>query len=168
MLRNPPTTPAARRAGGPLAVLRAVAIGALLAALAACGRIGLPFGPGAIDPVTTSAIRPDPAPARPPEPAPTQARVAPSDLEAVRRAAGESLAAAEAGEVLAFANTETGTTGTITPVATTEPPRDEVCRDFTTTLSDYRGVRRYHVEACRRAGGRWELLEVEPDDAELH
>ena len=47
------------------------------------------------------------------------------------------------------------------------PRATGACRAFATTISDYRGVRRYSGEACRPANGGWRLTGIVPDDTTL-
>ena len=150
-----------RRTGASVASLVLLVAG--LAALAGCGRLGLPFGTAALDFRPTASARPAAPAGLVREAAAQPAAVAPSDWEAVRQRTDQTLLAAAPNAVLDWENPATGNGGTITPAA----PAEGSCRAFTTTLSDLRGVRRYRVEACERPGGRWELTRVTPDDAAL-
>ncbi len=130
----------------------------------------MPFGPGALDLTTTASIGMARARALAEptvRPVAAQPTVDPSDFEAVRLVASQSLLDAVIGTGLEWSNPDTGSSGVIMPLAATETRSDGACRRFTTTLNDLRGIRRYRAEACARPGGRFELAQVTADDAEL-
>jgi hypothetical protein len=139
-------------------MLRGLAAAAALALPAGCASLGLPLGADepALDPVVTGSITPAAAPA------PAADAVDPSDWEAVRIAL-----LADAAGPLAWSNPDTGTTGTLSAQLPAADADGRLCRDFSTTLNDYRGVRRYHGEACRFGEADWRLLRVVPEDATL-
>jgi len=129
-----------------LPYFRAAILGGLALAAAGCSAT-------AIDPTQTGSV--------------IQASVTdsvdPSDWEAVRRTI------ADIGEDAfdrAWKNPRTGSSGTVTAQAP-EPRADGVCRDFTTTVNDLRGVRRYRGEACRNGNADWRLSTIVPEDSLL-
>jgi surface antigen len=92
--------------------------------------------------------------------------VDPSDWEAVRRAVAS--APDEASEAaIPWSNPHTGSDGTINASAATVGKSGALCRSLETTISDYRGVRLYRGEACRRADGRWQIVRLAAGDATL-
>lgn len=125
---------------------RAAALGALALATAGCSA-------SAIDPTHTgSLVR-----------AAVTDGVDPSDWETVRRTIAEI--GADALD-RAWRNPKTGSSGTVTALAP-EPRAGGVCRDFATTVSDLRGIRRYRGEACRTGDAAWRLTGIIPDDSAL-
>jgi surface antigen len=89
--------------------------------------------------------------------------VDPSDWETVRRTIAEI-----SSDALdhAWRNPKTGSTGTVTAMAPA-PRGAELCRSFATTVSDYRGIRRYRGDACRNGGADWRITAVVPQDKQL-
>lgn len=92
----------------------------------------------------------------------------PSDWEHIRLVAATTLSTAQQGEVIDWTNAATGSNGTVT--ATGEARRDAaagLCRPFSLTVSDLRGIRRYRGEACRSQDGMARLIGMLPEDAAL-
>lgn len=144
-----------RRNAPPL--LRLLAAAVLAAALGACSSVGVPLGersagriamaraPAKAAAVKVSAID----------------QVDPSDWETIRR---EVAAASEqVGHSLTWRNPDTGSNGTIALLAAISKA-GILCRSFTATVNDVRGVRRYGGDACLRTDGRWQLHAVTADD----
>ena len=72
------------------------------------------------------------------------------------------------GEVIDWTNPDTGSNGTISPLASARnEPDGRNCRAFSLTVSDVRGIRRYRGDACRAPDGMWQLFEVVPEDSAL-
>lgn len=129
-----------------LPYFRAAALGGLALATAGCSAT-------AIDPTHTgSVVR-----------AAVTDGVDPSDWETVRRTI-----AGIGAETLdrAWQNPKTGSSGTVTALAP-EPRAGGVCRDFATTVSDLRGIRRYRGEACQTGDAAWRLTGIIPEDSML-
>ncbi|WP_169516651.1 RT0821/Lpp0805 family surface protein [Kaistia adipata] len=140
--------------------------------IAGCGLAGCGLAPGGpeadLDPMTTASI----APVRPATPA-AKARsvveaVAPSDWEHIRLTASTFMPGSAKGEVIDWTNPDTGSNGTISPLASARnEPDGRNCRAFSLTVSDVRGIRRYRGDACRAPDGMWQLFEVVPEDSAL-
>lgn len=155
----PPSGPRVRRIAGLV----------LLAGLTGCGLT--PFGNDGIDSTTTGSITPaaTPAPAAPVKPLPTVVdSVDPSDWEAIRDLAARRLDGAPNGVALDWSNPDTGNSGTIAALAGAKS-RDSglACRPIALTVSDVRGVRRYHGNACRVTADFWQLSDMTADDKTL-
>ncbi|MEP0321680.1 RT0821/Lpp0805 family surface protein [Bauldia litoralis] len=130
---------------------RATVVAALLAAAAGCS----PFGTtGVSDAIQTGSIN-----ASVPE------KVDPSDWETMRLTVSVA-PPEEAGRARAWTNPDTGSFGTLVPAAAV-PGTGGMCRTFSATVNDLRGVRRYRGEACQRQAGDWQLTGVTPDDTKL-
>lgn len=133
---------------------RAAVLAAVLLTSAGCARLGLP-GAGTVDPVNTGAIK-----------TAVTDGVAPSDWEVVRQTIARADTDVETVQVLAWENPQTGSYGTLNAKAD-EARADGICRVFSTTVNDLRGVRRYRGEACRPQGSNWKLTGIAPDDSKL-
>lgn len=129
--------------------------------LAGCGQIGIPLGAPSSE-ITGSIGTPQKTDLR----AATTPSVDPSDWEAVRRAVAAALASGKDGPT-DWENPDTGSSGTITSTVALADGKEDNCRLFATTLNDYRGVRRFRGQICRRTNGVWQLVSVTPDDAAL-
>jgi surface antigen len=132
-----------------------------LASLAGCS--SSPGGPErGLDPMTTASI---------PKPAVQKTvidAVAPSDWERIRLVASTSMTTAPTNDVLDWTNPDTGSNGTLTPVAAARAdPDGKNCRAFGLTVSDVRGIRRYRGDACRAPDGMWQLSSMVPEDSAL-
>ena len=102
-----------------------------------------------------------------PVPAKPKEGVDPSDWEAIRLAFAGSKAAPASNVDIDWSNPQTGSAGTITPLAFAETKAGGLCQAFATTINDTRGVRRYRGEACMEASGRWRLTSATPEDGKL-
>jgi hypothetical protein len=146
------TRPGQRAVPGRVVLLLAAAL-----PLGGCAGLGLPFDEaGAGSQASLS---------RPARAIPAAAVVVnqadPSDWEMVRRTAeGAPQAAAR----LDWSNPTTGSAGTVA-IAGDKP--ESLCRPFAVTISDMRGIRRYHGDACQGADGHVRLAGVAADDATL-
>jgi surface antigen len=137
-------------------IARAVATAVLVAYLGGCASMGLPFGPdvaSASRERTSAVARVD-----------AVGMVDPSDWETVRRTVA-GVPATTAALRMEWANPDTGSTGIVGTRAVAADRKGPLCRPFTTTLSDDRGVHHYRGEACRMTDGRWQLFGVRADDA---
>ncbi|MCP4381136.1 MAG: hypothetical protein GY798_06915 [Hyphomicrobiales bacterium] len=145
-----------RRAGGLRQAppfFRAAALIALALSAAGCSQLGMPLGSG-LDEAQAVAIG-----------AVTDA-VDPSDWEVVRQTiASAGRATAETG-TLPWQNPRTGSYGTL-QAKTVEPRQGGVCRAFTTTVSDIRGIRSYRGEACQREADTWQITAIVAEDSRL-
>lgn len=91
--------------------------------------------------------------------------VAPSDWEIVR----QTIAADpdyRTVQTQAWQNPRTGSYGTLKTDAGA-PRSGGICRSFSTTVNDLRGVRLYRGEACRPPGYDWLLKGIVADDSAL-
>ncbi len=79
-----------------------------------------------------------------------------SDGLTVRNAVSSANLDRSEAEPLAWSNTDTGATGTITAI---EEKRagDQICRSFKTSRQRFDGVAVYNGEACTRGSGEWTL-----------
>lgn len=94
--------------------------------------------------------------------------VAPSDWERIRLFAATNVTQAKVGEVLDWTNADTGSNGTIAPLAAMRPASEgRECRAIALTISDVRGIRRYQGDACHTPDGMWQLFDVVPEDTAL-
>lgn len=94
--------------------------------------------------------------------------VAPSDWERIRLFAATNVTQAKVGEVLDWTNADTGSNGTIAPLAAMRPGSEgRQCRAIALTISDVRGIRRYQGDACHTPDGMWQLFDVVPEDTAL-
>ena len=53
--------------------------------------------------------------------------------------------------------------GTVSLLTVAAARNGTVCRGFTATINDLRGIRRYRGQSCRGADG-WQLSDIVPDD----
>jgi hypothetical protein len=130
----------------PVAV--ALALAAAIA-LSGCARIGLGEGRAA----------------RASKPAPTLVtdRVDPSDWKMVKNALAQLPEPGVSGTEMAWQNPQTGSDGTITALSAMAKGGGPICRAFSTTVNDPRGIRRYRGQACKIEGD-WQLTQVTVDD----
>ncbi len=154
-----------RRMTALLFAVLCVAVGAL----SSCGLT--PFGSDGVDRVTTGSITPAatpvPAPAASAMPPAIVDALADSDWQAIRAKAASDLPAAANGAELDWSNLDTGNSGTLAPLSNARPNGALSCRAFALTVSDVRGIRRYHGDACQSASDTWQLFNVTPDDKKL-
>jgi surface antigen len=128
---------------------------------------------GSIAKPSPSIAATDPAPlgyaATPPAAAPRTAvdGVEPSDWERIRLVASTSIPGTANGTVLDWTNPDTGSNGTLSPLASARTIGERDCRGFALTVSDVRGIRRYRGDACRSPDGMWQLFDVTPEDRAL-
>ena len=144
------------RNAGSLPVLVAAAV---LAVLVAGCSAGMPLGErkaGRLSATALAAPKPDKARLSAIE------QVDASDWEEMRREIASSSEVAS--QTLDWRNPDTGSTGTIMLLAAINKS-GILCRSFTATVSDVKGVRRYGGEACLRTDGRWQLYGVTADDS---
>ncbi len=138
-------------------------------ALNGCGLT--PFGNDGVDRVTTGSITPvatpSPVPASPAMPPAIVDALADSDWQVIRARAASDLATAANGAVIDWSNLDTGNSGTIAPLADPKKSGALSCRAFALTVSDVRGIRRYHGDACRSASDEWQLFNMTADDKTL-
>ena len=158
-----------------------LAVAGLCAQLASCGLT--PFGRDDLDSGTTGSITPaavpPPLPAStataaagaqampPPVAAPVVDALADSDWQAIRAAAASGMTSAATGATLDWSNLDTGNSGTLAPLAEMKRSGALSCRAFALTVSDVRGIRRYHGDACRSASDAWQLFNMTADDKTL-
>lgn len=84
-----------------------------------------------------------------------------SDAATIRNAISAADIDALKGEPLAWANSETGSRGTISGVAETKAA-GMLCRTFTASRQSYDGVGLYKGEACQGGQGGWHMQAFEP------
>lgn len=153
-----------RSADGKAAVRRRALVVVSTALLSGCGLSPLAER-AEVDPVTTGAIaRPAPTPVK----KTVVDALDPSDWERIRLTASTTMLSSAEGDVFDWTNAETGSNGTIAASgAARQDPAAGLCRPFSLTVSDLRGIRRYRGEACRSADGMWRLIGVLPEDSAL-
>ncbi|HWJ75295.1 MAG TPA: RT0821/Lpp0805 family surface protein [Kaistia sp.] len=140
----------------------------------ACGLAGCGLSPlshDGIDSTTTGSITPaatpEPQSAQPPAPT-VVGSLAQSDWETIRTLAADRLADAPNGDPLDWTNPDTGNEGTLAALADARTRTGGLsCRPIALTVSDVRGVRRYHGHACRSVDGSWQLFDMSADDKAL-
>jgi hypothetical protein len=121
---------------------------ALLLPLAACASGGVDMSK-VDDSVQTSSVGAD---------APDSTRL--SDTTTIRNAVSAADIQALGGEPLAWANSDTGSRGTISGVAETKAA-GVLCRTFTASRESYDGVGLYRGEACLGNQGDWHMQAFE-------
>lgn len=142
--------------------LRGAAIAALALSLGGCAGLGLPFG-SEMSASTASAsggLKPTLVSAR------VVDGVDPSDWETIRRTVA-SAATNTGASRLEWNNPDTGSTGAVADLSPAIQRGGHLCRTFSTTVNDQRGIRRYAGDACQRTDGRWQLYGMAADDAQL-
>jgi surface antigen len=121
---------------------------AMMLPLAACGVGGFTMAQADVDrSIVTSSVQPD-APAARTETA--------SDQATIRNAVSSADVEGLAGRAIPWANSDTGSRGTITGVAEYRD-RGQLCRRFTTSRESFDGVAMYKGEACLASAGDWSL-----------
>lgn len=163
--RHPYTGESSPRQSPPF--YRAAAVAALALSLGGCAGLGLPFG----GEMTTASIAPTRSsgglkPTLVSATASITDSVDASDWETVRRTVAR-VSADSAVSRVEWTNPDTGSTGTIAELNVASQRGDRLCRAFSTTINDTRGIRRYRGDACQRTDGRWQLYGMAPDDAQL-
>ena len=131
---------------------RAAVLGGLLLATAGCARVGLPSAVARTDSIHTGSIK-----------ASVTDAVSPSDWEVVRQTVASIDPARSTVGDLDWHNPQTGSYGTI-EAKPAERHSGGICRSFSTTVADFRGVRAFSGEACQPVGGTWQLAGIIPDD----
>ncbi len=91
--------------------------------------------------------------------APDETRL--SDTTTIRNAISAADVEALKGEPLAWANSDTGSRGTISSVSETNAA-GALCRTFTVSRESYDGVGLYKGEACIADQGAWRMREFAP------
>ncbi|WP_182084680.1 RT0821/Lpp0805 family surface protein [Aureimonas sp. ME7] len=79
-----------------------------------------------------------------------------SDSRTVRNAVSAARLEGDESAPLAWANSDTGATGTITAIRETKAG-DQICRTFTTSRQRFDGIVLYAGEACTKGQGEWTL-----------
>jgi surface antigen len=125
---------------------------------AGCARLGLPFNEASAGkgPVRSASL----------VSATVSDRVDPTDWLTVRQTIGRIPANAGAGTTLDWRNALTNSDGTVSLLTAAVAHNGTLCRGFTATINDLRGIRRYRGQACRGSDG-WQLSGVVPDDGTL-
>ncbi|MDR3372301.1 MAG: RT0821/Lpp0805 family surface protein [Ancalomicrobiaceae bacterium] len=67
---------------------------------------------------------------------------------------------------IAWQNTSTGDTGTISDIAKATREPGSNCRAFSSTIVSVDGVRLYSAEICRSVMDTWEFAKIEPADSQ--
>jgi surface antigen len=142
---------------------RGVAAAAMALSLGACSAFGLP---GASGELITGSVPANHGVAPTLVSASVVDKVDPSDWETVRRTIAGASATSGVGRI-EWTNPDTGSSGTIVGLDVPTDRKGQLCRSFSTTISDARGIRGYRGDACRRTDGRWQLFDMIPDDAKL-
>jgi surface antigen len=139
-------------------VMRLAAFALLALSITGCARLGLPFNEAAAgnEPVRGAAL----------VSATVSDRVDPTDWLTVRQTLGRIPVTAGAGTTLDWRNALTDSAGTVSVLTAAVAHGGTLCRGFTATINDLRGIRRYRGQACRGADG-WQLSGVVPDDGRL-
>jgi surface antigen len=130
---------------------RAAVLAGLLLATAGCVRVGLPSAVTQTDSIHTGSIK-----------ASVTDAVDPSDWEVVRQTVASVDPARGTVRDLDWRNPQTGSYGTL-EAKPAERRSGGICRAFSTTVADFRGVRAFSGEACRPVGGAWQLAGIVPD-----
>jgi surface antigen len=139
-------------------VMRIAAFALLSLSIAGCARLGLPFNEAAAgnEPVHGASL----------VSATVSDRVDPTDWLTVRQTLGRIPVSAGAGTTLDWRNALTDSDGTVSLLTAAVARNGTLCRGFSATINDLRGIRRYRGQACRGADG-WQLSGVVPDDGRL-
>lgn len=152
MLRVSYTGRAGRRQSPVMAIAAALS---LALSIAGCARLGIPFNEAAdgIDPIQTGSL----------VSAKVSDRVDPRDWSTVRDTIGRIPTRAQAGTTIDWWNDLTNSSGTVATLTAAAERDGSVCREFSATINDLRGIRRYQGRACRVSDG-WDLSNVAPDN----
>lgn len=137
--------------------VRPAVVALLAATLGGCAGLGMPMETASRDQMTTGSIQKVSAK--------LSGSTSQSDWEAVRSTVAKATEAKT--ENVAWRNPSTGSSGTLSILATPTATNDANCRNFETTMNDMRGIRRYRGEACKMGNGRWQLFGVLADDSKL-
>ncbi len=137
--------------------MRVAALALLALSIAGCARLGLPFNEAAGEaPVRRASL----------VSATVSDRVDPTDWLTVRQTLGRIPVNATAGTTLDWRNALTDSDGTVSLLTAAVSRNGTLCRGFTATINDLRGIRRYRGESCRGADG-WQLSGIVPDNGTL-
>ena len=142
---------------------RAIVAAAMALALGGCAGLGLP---GAGGELVTGSVSPNRGATATLVSASVVDQVDPSDWETVRRTVASASPTTGISRI-EWTNPDTGTQGTIVGLDVPTDRKGQLCRSFSTTINDARGVRGYRGDACKRTDGRWQLFGMVPDDAKL-
>ena len=81
-----------------------------------------------------------------------------SDQTTIRNAVSSADVEGLAGKAIPWANSDTGSRGTITGLVEYKD-RGQLCRRFTTSRESFDGVAMYKGEACLATAGDWSMLD---------
>lgn len=87
-----------------------------------------------------------------------------SDAETIKSTVIAANLDGSASHTMAWANPETGNSGQITSIKSTQNSQGNNCRKFETTVKSFSGVTIYTGETCRAAAGSWSLSWLMPKD----
>lgn len=144
-----------RSAGFGRLVILSIALSTLLGGCAVIGPFAERLDPAPTGSIQTGSERP------------AASQLASSDWEAIRSKAAAIIPAASAGSSVDWSNPSTGSSGSVSPIATAEPKGNTRCRAFAATLNDIRGARRYRSQACLQNNGKWVIGPPTAEDAFL-
>lgn len=131
-----------------------IAIGFGFALLGAgCGAASLKLADSEVDRSLTTATVPSATAAADPDRR--------SDEATIRNAVSSADIAVPGAAPLAWANTDTGSRGSISKVIQTNQ-NGVVCRKFTTTRESFDGIALFNGETCMMAPGAWQLTAFGP------
>ena len=88
-----------------------------------------------------------------------------SDWDIIRAAVAKAPETPQEARI-AWQNTSTGDTGTISDIAKVVREPGSNCRDFAATIVSVDGVRLYSAEICRSVMDTWEFAKIEPADSQ--
>lgn len=139
------------------------------AMLAGCGSMGR-LDPEITGSIPTPAAAPSAAESAAAAPAPARPAAAglpenPSDWDTVKRSVAKAAVAKKSAGRIAWTNTETGNSGTISDVIASARS-GQACRNFNTTVASVGGVRLYRGEVCRGSRDAWDYVTLEPADGQ--
>lgn len=139
----------------------AATIGLLFACavLAGCALIEIPLGGSGndaplIDPIITQAATENGV-----------TDVDPQDWKTVQDAISTSFSTMEDGASADWANSDTGSNGSIVADTMVTTEQGEICRPFRTTLDSISGVEIFSGYACRQRDGAWRITRLTPTEA---
>jgi surface antigen len=135
-------------------VMPLAAFALLSLSLAGCAGLGLPFN--------EAAAGSQPARGASLVSAKINDQVDPTDWMTVRQTLARMPVSAGAGTSLDWRNPLSNSDGTVSLSSGAVRVAGTLCREFTTTINDLRGIRQYRGQSCRGSDG-WELSGVVAD-----
>jgi surface antigen len=81
-----------------------------------------------------------------------------ADIAAMERTNQQALETGRSGHTSTWRNPDTGHSGTITPIRTTQAPSGEYCREYQQTITVGGRTEQAYGTACRQPDGSWKVV----------